>query len=346
MTNITDNQILYDIKPPYIFKYDNEFDNMVKNNIFQSFFFETMLSFWIIIIYNKNILDKLLNLYNFKDIDINHISGTTLDEIIKFVKKISYKERNILFNYKLIEKEWLSILYIFRKINKCFQNNCKFKNCVYGLHENEMTNIICHFNILSDNGCKNYCKKKHIFDNKFWINIRTDLIKIQFNKEIISTKIYPTLGSPINKVAFVGDSFASLLINSEENNKFEEIKKIVTPNNICKKKIKKISTFELEYINFNDGSKGNYSNFETIILNPLDNNLEEKKIITSSIKINKVIKKKKVLTLSDSDFNNCISLEIDPSELYDKQQAIKAIKAINKNKKIVTSNIKIINNII
>jgi hypothetical protein len=214
-----------------------------------------------------------------------------------------------------------------------------------------MTNIICHFNILYDNGCKinrfNPCSKKHIFDNDFWINIRTDLIKIQFNEEITSTKIYPSLGSPINKKGFIGNSFVSLLINSEENNKFEEIKKIATPINICKKKIKKISNVELEYINFNDGSKGNYSNFETIILNPLDNNnLEEKKIVVTNIKIDKVVKKKKILALSDYDFNNCIPLEMDPSELYDKQQIIKSIKKNKKNKILVTSNIEIIDTII
>jgi hypothetical protein len=134
-----------------IYKFDNEYLDMISNNSFEQYYLQSIINLWKIVYKNELILSiNNINLHN----------GFTLIEIIKKLKQLSLEERINILDKDFTEKEWYLLLFITKNNNLC---SC---NVIY-------------------NSCRlNSCNKLHIISNHFWQNV------INYFAKNISEPIY------------------------------------------------------------------------------------------------------------------------------------------------------------
>jgi len=239
---------IYSINPKYIFKFDNEFNEMIKNNHFKDYLMESIIALLTILI------DK--NEYN-----LNQTTPDNFNFLIKDLKKMEDNERFELLNHTTIfsNKMWLCILYIFRKTNKCLRENCKFSNCLSGFHN--ISDIACYHNMFFDSGCrKNKCNKIHLVNYNFWTEINNKIKQYNLNCPLINDYKIET------SIVFE-KTFSSLLSNIEENAKFDSIKNKSFSIKYANKKIKKDKKDDEEVIlDYDFDYKGGRAALEVMLL--------------------------------------------------------------------------------
>ena len=280
---------IYSINPKYIFKFDNEFNEMIKNNHFKDFLMESVIALLTILI------DK--NVYN-----LNQTTPDNFNFLIKDLKKMEDNKRFELLNHTTIfsNKMWLCILYIFRKTNKCLRENCKFSNCLNGFHNT--SDIACYHNMFFDSGCgKNKCNKIHLVNKNFWIEVNNNLSFPLINYYKIETSIV------------FEKTFSSLLSNIEENLKFDAIINKSFPIKYMNKKIKKDKKDDEEIIlNYDFDYKGGRADLEVMLLKQSASYEEP----TNNVQINNITKKiqknkkQKVTEMTEEEYQECIKNQL------------------------------------